>query len=163
MDIRLPEPADVGDAHWPHGPLPYDTYLTIHERSMQRLEDEGVVIENTLSIRNVRDSEPGTVIVSGELRCRFRVFIRVNTVLSVRYRRGLPYVQGDSYTYHAWIAPSGRTIIRYDNAHESEGLHCHLTDSGTGEELILPVPRGRLPTLEAFVRIADRLVREAQP
>ena len=127
---------------------------------MRLLEDEGILLESSLSI--LQELGAGEVEVSGALGCRFNVTIRVANTLSVRYRRGQPYVRGEDYNYHAWLGTTGQQIIRYDTAHEEIGLHCHLFDLATGEQAILPVPWERLPTLNEFVRIADRIAREAQ-
>ena len=128
---------------------------------MRLLEDEGILLESSLAVFE----EPGAdgLEASGTLRCRSGLVIRVGLTFSVRYRRGQLYLQGEDYNYHAWLETTGQPVIRYDTAHEEIGLHCHLYDLATGEQAMLPVPWEKLPTLNEFVRIADRLVHEAQP
>ena len=128
---------------------------------MALLENEGIVRENALTI-DERGSPLSTVRITGFLRCRLGIAIRVDKILQVRYERRRPYARGVGYGYHAWLAESGQPIIRYDDAHEWIGLHCHLYDLATGEETALPVPLGQLPTLGGFVRIADKIVRDAR-
>lgn len=128
---------------------------------MASLENEGIVLENALSIEE-RGSPLATVRITGFLRCRLGVVIRIEQVLQIRYERRRPYARGVGYGYHAWLAASGQPIIRYDDAHEWIGLHCHLYDLATGEETALPTPPDQLPTLDGFVRIADKIARDAQ-
>lgn len=141
--------------------MPYAAYLTIHHRSMRRLDDEGILLSNGLSIGAERGDRLEEVALIGLLRCRRDVAIRVYEILAVRYERGRPYVKGTDYTYHAWFGATGRSIIRYDNTHDPADLHCHLFDPATQEETILSVPWDALPMLEGFIRIADGIARNA--
>ena len=129
---------------------------------MRRLEDEGIVERNSLSIVDFAlPASPG-IKVEGMLHCRLGVEMRVSETSRVRYRRGRAEVMGARYTYHAWFGATGRSIIRYDNTHDPADLHCHLFDVAAQEETILSVPWDALPTLEGFVRIADGIARDAQ-
>ena len=128
---------------------------------MRRLENESILLDNSLSVSEERGFRFNKVSLTGLLRCDLDVSIRVNETLAVRYERGRPYVKGTDYTYHAWFGATGRSIIRYDNTHDPADLHCHLFDPATQEETILAVPWDALPTLEGFVRIADGIARNA--
>lgn len=128
---------------------------------MAALENEGIVLENALSFRE--EGLPLAVVrLEGTLRCRFGVAMRIKKELAVRYERRRPYARGVGYGYHAWLAESGQPVIRYDDAHEWIGLHCHLYDLATGEETALPALASQLPTLDGFIRIADKIVRDDQ-
>ena len=125
------------------------------------LENEGILLEDFISITRSGQPPYEAVTISGRLRCRFDVNIRVAVTLSVSYRRGRPYLRGEDYNYHAWLSTTGQQIIRYDMAHNWLGLHRHTHDLATGSESTSVVALGELPTLDEFVRIADRMAREA--
>ena len=71
-------------------------------------------------------------------------------------------VRSYSYSYHAWITATGQAVIRYDNAHGLNDLHCHIFDLNTGEGSLHTVPIDKLPTLDSFIRIAVKMVQDAQ-
>lgn len=123
---------------------------------MARLENEGLVINNNLSVQEFVDEQKKlqTVSIEGTVECFGGVVVRVNKRLDVQYRSdGRPEVKGVDYTYQAWLEEEEKQIIRYDMAHES-GLHCHLYNLNTGEEVIKYVNLNELPTLDLFIRIA---------
>ncbi len=83
--------------------------------------------------------------------------------LDVRRSRAAPEVKGARYSYHAWLYASSRQLIRYDMSHHWLGLHCHLFDSTTGEEEVFThLPIEMLPSLDGFIRIADRMAEAVQ-
>ena len=86
----------------------------------------------------------------------------MDKTLDVRNVAGKPEVKGVLYSYHAWIAGTDQSIIRYDMSHHWLGLHCHLFDLDSNEETTFPdLSLEALPSLDEFVRIADKRVREA--
>lgn len=125
---------------------------------MTTLENEGIVEEDGLSFIEVRDGRRlQSVVVSGEIRCANGLLITVDKTLAVQGA----YVKGEDYSYHAWIEETEQSVLRYDMAHESTGLHCHVFDPKTGKETIFPVDRdSALPTLDAFIRLAFDRAKE---
>ena len=55
-----------------------------------------------------------------------------------------------------------QAVIRYDNAHGLNDLHCHIFDLNTGEGSLHTVPIDKLPTLDSFIRVAVKMVQDAQ-
>ena len=161
MAERVPEDPTPPRPRFPHGWLTYERYLTIHWASLRRLEDEGIVLRNGLSLREDRaaNGELAEADISGRIQCAGGVALQVREALEARTRRdGRVEVRGVDYTYHAWRgAGSGqRLLFRYDMAHG--GLHLHSPDPATGEEAgRTPVPIEALPNLDQLIRYAVAL------
>lgn len=163
MDERLPQPGMAGGAVWPHDWHSYNDYQDVHYSHLRNLEREGILLENLLSIEESTDSGELTAVrIRGELRCRHDVAVSVDKTLDVRYVAGKPEVKGVLYTYHAWIAGTDQSVIRYDMSHHWLGLHCHLFDLKSGGETTFSnLSLDALPSLDEFIRIADQRVRDA--
>ena len=127
------------------------------------LENEGILLENALSI--IRSGQPPNeeMELYGRLHCRSGVTIHVEVIFSIYFTRRRLYLQARSYNYHAWLSTTGQPLIRYDMSHEWLGLHRHLYDLATGGASVAPVTFDELPTLDAFVRTADSMARNAPP
>ena len=163
MDEFLPRPGMAGGAVWAHDWHPYSDYQTVHYSHLRKLEDDGILLDERLStVERTQGKRLLAVRIIGELRCRRDVAISVDKVLEVRYASDVPEVRGTRYDYHAWLTSTEQSIIRYDMSHYWLSLHCHLFDLTSGEETIhTNVLVEHLPSLDEFVRIADRRVQDA--
>jgi hypothetical protein len=160
MADQLPRPETVGGAVWAHDWHPYQSYLTVHDRYINNLFNEGIIVENYLVFDEIREN--GKLIevnVRGRIECVYGLCISVDKWLEVDQEQN---VRGYSYSYHAWLVEADQEVIRYDSAYGLNELHCHLFDPSTKRESIQPCPIDRLPTMDAFIRIAVKLVRDAQ-
>ena len=158
MAAWIPDAPEPPRPRRPHGWRNYDEYLTVHRSWLRGLEDEGVVLGDSLSLTESR-GDGGRLVradITGRIRCVNGVSLRVSESLEARTRRdGRAEVRGVDYTCHAWRAGGGerRYLFRYDNSHG--GLHIHAFDPATGEETgTAPVRRGELPNLDQLIRRA---------
>jgi len=161
MAGELPRPEEVGGAVWRHEWHPYEDYKTVHQRYIANLSNEGLVEEDGLTFHEYRTGRLLTrVNIAGRITCAFGVTIEVDKWLETDGASD-PSVRGYAYRYHAWLARTGQEILRYDSAHGFDRLHCHVFDLHTGQETILPCPIESLPTLDGFIRLATKKVRDA--
>jgi hypothetical protein len=128
---------------------------------MESLLSEGLVIQDHLTFNEQRHG--GRLLevhIEGRIDCDCGLCISVDKRLEadVIGRN----VRSYSYSYHAWITATGQAVIRYDNAHGLNDLHCHIFDLNTGEGSLHTVPIDKLPTLDSFIRIAVKMVQDAQ-
>ncbi len=130
---------------------------------MRALEREGLVISDGLTFHEVRFGRRKILVqvnIRGHIQCTDDLLIDVDKWLEVDQRRN---VRGVSYSYHAWLVAADRQVLRYDMSHGIDELHCHLFDMRSGQETaVIPVSLDRLPSLDAFIRIAVKMVRDAQ-
>ena len=146
---------------WSHDWHPYEDYLNVHTRYMTALLAAGTVIRDRLSRLEVQDGgELIAVQLRGRVECTNQLVVFVDKWLDVRrQRRGQYETKGMSYSYHAWVRGTRRTLLRYDSAHGLDGLHCHRL-LPSGEELVHSVKLDALPTLTGFIEEAVGLARE---
>ena len=160
MADQLPRSEAVGGAVWRHDWHSYEDYKTVHERFMSNAISEGIVTENHLVFNEVRQgAKLIQVNIRGRIDCAYGLSVFVNKWLEVDAGQN---VRGADYSYQAWLYDTNQEVIRYDSAYGLNDLHCHIFDLNTGEESIQPVPIDRLPTLDGFIRIAVKLVQDAQ-
>lgn len=156
----LPRPEEVGGAIWSHDWHPYEGYKTVHDRYITNAINEGLIIANHLIFDEIRQGKKLIQVnIRGRIECTYGLCIFVDKWLEFDAGRN---VRGYSYSYHAWLTETNQEVIRYDSAYGLSDLHCHLFDLKTGTEHIYPVPMDRLPTLDAFIRIAIKQVEDAQ-
>jgi len=161
MAGELPSPEEVGGAVWRHEWHLYEDYKTVHHRYITNLVNEGLVEQDRLTFHEYRTGRLlNRVNIAGRIRCGFGVTVDVDKWLETD-GASVPSVRGYSYSYQAWLASTGQEILRYDSAHGLDQLHCHVFDLQTGRETVLPCPLDSLPTLDAFVRLVMRRVRDA--
>jgi hypothetical protein len=162
MAGELPRPEEVAGAVWRHDWHRYEDYKTVHHRYLANLLNEGLVEEDGLTFHEYRSGRLLTnVNVAGRLRCASGVTIEVDKWLETDGESDSP-VRGYSYSYQAWLAGTGQEILRYDSAHGFDRLHYHIFDLHTGQETVLPCPLESLPTLDGFIRLAIKMVRDAR-
>jgi hypothetical protein len=166
-DIPTPQGFSGTPQRWAHDWHPLDSYLNLHHTYMTALEDQGLVLNNHLSITNTTSN--GALIavtIEGIIECSGDVFVKVDKLLEARkLDGGQVQVKGKYYSYHAWLnLRPARDLVRYCTAHHGlDGLHQHVFDLETGQEigkpLIQPV---ELPTLGDFIPYAVELGRTAK-
>jgi hypothetical protein len=157
MADQLPRPETVGGAVWAHDWYPYESYKSVHDRYITNAINEGIIVENHLVFDEIRQGRRLLQVnIRGRIQCEYGLSVFVDKWLEVDPGQN---VRGYSYSYQAWMSESNQEVIRYDSAYGLNDLHCHLFDLNTGRESIYPVPMHRLPTLDAFIRIAMKLVR----
>lgn len=160
MVDRLPRPEEVGGAVWPHNWFPYEGYKTVHERYINDAINEGIIIENRLAFNEVRQGRRLIEVnIKGRIECEYGLTIFVDKWLKVDDTQR---VRGSDYNYHAMLTNPLQDVIRYDNSHGPNELHCHLFNLENGTETIHPIQIEDLPTLDRFIRIAFQLVKDAQ-
>ena len=127
---------------------------------MERLRAEGMVTRSflTFSESGSRDGNLVAVQLAGIVVCH-QVIIRIDKKMAVRRDRQNRYqVRTQYYQYHAMVARRNgqprRNLIRFDNAHGEDGLHCHRFDAIGSEVSRVPISLEHLPTLDEFVRLA---------
>lgn len=149
---RLQEP-EASPHKWPHDWHSYEDYLTVHERHMQTLMDEGLVLRSRLSRIEIGGKKLQKVQIRGRVECARDVVIVVDKWLEARYNhRNQCEVRGFSYSYEACLR-GGRQLVRYDSAHGLDRLHRHTYDPRTGKEIDeQPIALGDLPSLSDFIR-----------
>ena len=97
-----------------HGWNRWDNYLAAHYSQIDRLLDEGFLVEDRLAIDV---SGNNTVTIEGTLRCQHGLVIEVAKALEIEGNR----VRTFKYKYHAAFADPHRPIFRYDDAHDRSG------------------------------------------
>lgn len=145
----------VREAIWPHEWHSYEEYLSVHYRYMTALTNEGLIVRDVLSFREIRaGNELILVRLTGFIECVGNVVIQVSKFLDVRRNSSNRYeVKGFRYLYHAYLRRSRLTLIRYDDCHGG-ALHRHCLDPETGDEIREAIGLDQLPTLADFVRQA---------
>ena len=157
----IPRPDTAGGAVWSHDWHPYEDYLTVHHRYMTNLINEGLVIRDDLTFHETKDRQGRLVQVNieGRIDCVDGLAIQVDKWVEADSVRN---VRGYSYSYHAWLVETERLVIRYDNSHQINDLHCHIPNPTSGAEAIYSVPMDSLPTLDGFIRNAIEMARNAK-
>ena len=153
MADDLPSIQEVGGASWPHDWLSYQTYVAVHDRCMEILYNEGLVIDGGFDFLEYGQPMQG-VRIRGRIRCKFGLTIEIDKQLEVD---SSTRVRGFDYSYHAWIEETGQPILRYDSAHGLPDLHRHEFNLTTGQETRTPITLDGLPTLDGFIRQAVAL------
>ena len=133
---RRSEPGD------PAGWLTLDTYFTIQTRHLEGFRNNGFLLEENLSRREL---SADLLLITGRIRCQSGLFVDVEEFLAVRVVRGRRHVRSTRYSFHAGIEGSiGRTVFRYDNHHpylregHADAHHKHLYDHRTWDEVTPP-------------------------
>lgn len=158
---ELPSPDEAGGAVWRHDWHRYEAYKSVHHRYITNLFDEGIVLLDGLVFEEHRTGRVLTdVHIAGRISCADSLMVEVDKWLEADGSRD-PLVRGYSYSYQAWVAETEREVLRYDSAHGLGNLHCHVFDLRTGDETVIPCPLDRLPSLDGFIRIALRRLRQA--
>ena len=133
-----------------HGWNRWDNYLTVHFSQIDRLLDEGFLVEDLLVIDV---SGNNIVTIEGTLRCQHGLLIEVAKALEIDGER----VRTFKYKYHAAFADPHRAIFRYDDAHDRPGHpdrhHKHVFDPPGAPEpgRVVWVGREGWPTLADVV------------
>ena len=161
MVDRIPRPEEAGGAVWSHDWHPYEDYKTVHYRHMTNLINEGLVQADGLTFHEYLDDSGrlAQVNIEGRIDCAGGLAIRVDKWLEADSFRN---VRGYSYSYHAWLSDPEQLVIRYDNAHQFNNLHCHIPNPTSGAVSRYPVPIDSLPTLDGFIRNAIKMVQDAK-
>ena len=162
MDDELPSAGtpEGPRTKWSHDWYSYEGYLNVYTSHMDDLLNEGVVLHNGLSFREITDGQGELlqVQVHGTVSCDRSVVVVVEKWLDVRRdRRGHREVKGRSYSYGAYSEKSGQPILRYD-CHGWGGveqLHKHVFDPRSGRETRNePIALDALPPLDGVIREA---------
>jgi uncharacterized protein DUF6516 len=156
------------DAPTPPGPWPrdwheYSNYQVVHERHMEALASEGVVVHETLRFLEIFE---GTDLIEVNLVGRLETLsggiVSVDKWLTVDDRDGRFYVRTREYSYHAWVrfpAPR-RDLFRYDNSHgDFDTLHRHCFNVDGGEHDSVAIKPEWMPPLADVIREAEFLAR----
>jgi hypothetical protein len=156
MVDRIPSLEDVGGQSWSHDWYPYESYKALHYSYTDRLCDEGLIVSHSLSITETPiEGVLQIVRIQGRIQCAYGVEIAVTKQLDVLRNQNGYMVKGRLYNYQAWFSDTEHQILRYDNSHDENDLHCHVFDILTGEEVLKQsIYKTQLPTLSDFVRIA---------
>lgn len=163
MAGELPSLETTRAAVWLHDWHSYEDYKTVQDRYMTQLMNEGLVEENGLVFDEVRDGRALLAVnIAGRLGCAAGVTAEVDKWLDAQPGPRGYLVKGSSYSYQAWLSDTGQEIVRYDSAHGLDDLHCHVFNLKTGEEERISCPLERLPSLDAFVRIAVKMAQDFQ-
>ena len=153
-------------APWLHDWYSYDQYRNVHESYMERLAQQGVVLESNLSFIEVSDHTGlSRVNLTGDIICADGVSVSVEkTLMVLKPANRRPLVKGRFYSYHAWLRDEAEgDLIRYDNADGEDDLHRHDFDPRTGAETArTSIDISELPTLGAFIPQAVELGRRAR-
>lgn len=128
---------------------------------MNNLIDEGLVQVDGLTFHEYTDDDGrlAKINIEGRIDCIDGLAIQVDKWLETDLFRN---VRGISYSYHAWMVETDQLVIRYDNAHRLNELHCHMPNPTSGTVVRYPVPIDLLPTLDGFIRNAIKMVRDAR-
>lgn len=156
----LPDPPAFTAGTWRRDWHDYDQYRVAHENNMQALENEGLVIADTLSFREIMlRGRVYEVNLRGRVTTFHGATVTVNKWLAVTDRRGRLAVMTREYDYHARAdGPGlGQDLFRYDNCDGgTDTLHRHYFDAA-GSEILpkQPIEVDRLPPLNLIIREAD--------
>jgi hypothetical protein len=83
-------------SHWSHDPHPHDDYQNVHNRYMESLEDEGLVLGNHLVFTEIKYKRKLIEVhLAGRIECLAGITIEVDKWLDVTFdNQGRPYVKG---------------------------------------------------------------------
>lgn len=130
-----------------HGPNRLANYLEVHDAWMQKLLDEGFVVED----RSEFTFLPSIILLQGTIVCLEGLSVEVEKEIEVLRGRGpTAEVQTRKFRYHAWVRGI-HNILRYDSPHGHRPYpHKHLYDTfGSGRESDIVTLEGedQVPTL----------------